>query len=288
MAVRPHRAVTLDPRLNPIRDDLAAATLRGTVDRPRYADGEPATITAPLVPVFGKPDGTARVTEFLRGEPVTIFDIAGGIAWAQSADDGYVGYIDAGTFAPSTLPPTHRVPVPSALVFDGPSIRARLMGTLPLSARVAVVETLPGGDTFHRLSDETFVLDQHLAPVAEAADDPVTLAERFTGAPYLWGGKSVAGLDCSALVQLAFGAAGIPCPRDSDMQEALGTAVPPEAIARGDLVFWKGHVGIMTDEKTLLHANGHHMMTMAEPLETAAHRLAAKNLPITAIRRFLS
>ncbi len=131
---------------------------------------------------------------------------------------------------------------------------------------------------------------QHLAPLGERETDWTAVAERFLGTPYLWGGKTSLGIDCSGIVQIAFEACGIAAPRDTDMQQAaLGTALPLDAglppLRRGDLVFWKGHVGFMRDAETLLHANAHHMAVASEPLSTTLERLAKRGLEPTVVRR---
>lgn len=283
--------MTLDPRLNAYRDDLADVRLADRVQASRYAEPSRRMVTAPVTPVFRRPGADARETEFLAGEPVDLFDTADGWAWVQSASDGYVGYMRAADLG-APVAPTHRVSVPHALVFDGPSIRARLVGHLPLTARVTVTETLTGKEVFHRIEGPEgglsgFVLGQHLGPLVPPHRDWVRIAENFIGVPYLWGGKSWNGIDCSAILQLAIEAVGGTAPRDSDMQwDRLGErhGAAASALTRGDLVFWKGHVGVMLDETRFLHANGFHMAVAVEPLAVTVARLEGIGLPVLGVR----
>ncbi|WMS43057.1 NlpC/P60 family protein [Acuticoccus sp. MNP-M23] len=283
--------MTLDPRLNAVRDDLADDRLAATASALRYVSPERFAISAPIAPVFRVPGAEHRETEFLSGEPVDVFETVDGWAWVQSASDGYVGYVRAHVLG-APMAPTHRVSVPHALVFAGPSIRAVLQGHLPLSARVTVAETLAGKDVFHRLvaadgATTGYVLGQHIGPLQPPRGDWVRIAEAFVGTPYLWGGKSWNGIDCSAILQLAIEASGGFAPRDSDMQwQGLGERhdAAASALTRGDLVFWKGHVGVMLDETRFLHANGFHMATAIEPLATTIARLEAQDLPVLGVR----
>lgn len=282
--------MNLDPRLHAVRADLADVRLEGRVAAPRFAAGEPHAIAVPLAACRRNPDPAAPLdTEFLFGEPVSVFDRAGGWCWVQSGADFYVGYVEAAAVGPPAPPPTHRVAVPLALVFPEPSIKTPPTTRLPLGARLRAGPAEPvGGERFHALEGGGHVLAQHLAAADARGGDWVAVAEQFVGTPYLWGGKSWLGIDCSGLIQLAMEACGGTAPRDSDMQAAgLGDplAEGTTGLTRGDLVFWRGHVGIMADEATLLHANGHHMATAREPLAEAQQRLSAMGLRPTAMRR---
>ncbi|MGB0498409.1 MAG: C40 family peptidase, partial [Rubricella sp.] len=177
----------------------------------------------------------------------------------------------------------HHVIRPLALVYAEPDLKGRPIDALPFLARVSIL-----GQSGRWLETEAgWVPGRHLSEAAPAVADWVSVAERFEGAPYLWGGRSTLGIDCSALVQLSLMAAGRDCPRDSDMQAALGSAVSEDApLRRGDLVFWKGHVGVMLDGATLLHANAFHMATVREPLNLVRDRIEAMgDGPVTGIRR---
>ena len=238
----------------------------------RFTAGEPRRVVADLLDLTLSADPAAGLaTQLLHGEAFTVYETRDdGLAWGQAEMDGYVGYV-----ALSGLGPPQgrglRVTAIWSQVYAEPSLRAPVQAELPFLAEVPVGGTSGG---YARLRGGGHVPRAHLAPLA---GDWIAQAERFLGVPYLWGGRSLRGLDCSALVQLALLASGRAAPRDSDMQAALlGAALPDrEALRRGDLVFWDGHVGIMRDADTLLHANGHHMAVASEPLLPAAARIEA-------------
>jgi len=278
-----------DPRVTPARADLAAKELEGKVAAARYVAGQLYEVIEPQAPLRGEPSHDAPLlTEALKGERVTIYEKNDeGWAWGQLAADGYVGWLSANALAPPGAPPTHKVAALRTLVFPGPSIKLAPLEALPLGARVAVARreermavTQSGG----------YLPEVHLAPIDVYEADFVAVAERFLGVPYLWGGKTALGLDCSGLVQIALSACGIACPRDSDMQEeALGSPVAASAdrsdLQRGDLVFWKGHVAIVRDRASFLHANAFHMAVAIEPIDDAVARIRAAGGEITGIRR---
>ncbi|MGE0008539.1 MAG: C40 family peptidase [Parvibaculaceae bacterium] len=277
----------LDPRLNALRADIADARLAAGAPGARLVEGEAREVAVPLLSLHREPRFDARLdTQALLGERVRVFDSREGWAWLQLEADSYVGYAALDDLAVPQSGPTHRVAVPSTFMFPAPDIKSQPVVTLTMNARIAVV----GGDErFAHLANGRFVVARHLKPLSESEPDFVAVAEAHLHVPYLWGGKSVLGLDCSGLVQLALEAAGRACPRDSDMQETvLGRALPTDGLddlKRGDLVFWQGHVGIMTDARNLLHANGHFMQVTCEPLRAAVDRIARRHGGITAIRR---
>jgi cell wall-associated NlpC family hydrolase len=278
-----------DPRLTPARADIAAKELEGKVEAARYVDGRSYEVIEPQAPLRGEPKPDAPLlTEALKGERVTIYDInAEGWAWGQLAADGYVGFLPANALTPAGAPPTHKVTALRTLAFPGPSIKLPPIEALPLGARLAVVRV---DDRMAVTRSGAYVPAPHLAPLDFDEPDFVAVAERFAGVPYLWGGKTALGLDCSGLVQVALTAAGISCPRDSDMQErALGAPmhVAPDFanVQRGDLMFWKGHVAIVRDRSSLLHANAFHMAVAAEPIAEAVARIRAAGSAISGVRR---
>lgn len=275
-----------DPRLTPARPDIAAAHLEGVVRAARYATARPMAVCVAMAPLTGQPDPEAPMaSQLLLGEPFDVYDTAPGWAWGQSALDGYVGYVPDCCLGEAGPAPSHRVTLGQALVYPRPDLRSRPVGAAPLGARLAVEEI---GASFCTLAGGGFVPTPHLCPIDVPARDWVAVAQSCRGAPYLWGGRSVAGIDCSGLVQLARQAAGHPCPRDSDMQAAApGEDLAQTDLRRGDLVFWKGHVGVMVTPLQLLHANAHHMAVVSEPLGRVSARIAAAGGgPITARRRW--
>jgi cell wall-associated NlpC family hydrolase len=275
-----------DPRLTPARPDLAAAHLKGRVEATRFVEGIEREVRDESAPLRREPAPDAPLdTEALRGERVTVYETNGeGWCWGQLATDGYVGWLPANALAAPGLAATHRVAVLRTLAFPGRSIKLPPVAAFSLGCRVAVTRDEPP----FAVTPAGYVPARHLAPLDTAEPDFVAVAERFLGVPYLWGGKTSLGLDCSGLVQIALTAAGIACPRDSDMQErALGAAIAavPNDLRRGDLLFWKGHVAIARDAVTLLHANAFHMAVAAEPIAEAVTRIGAGGSPVTAVKR---
>ena len=279
----------LDRRITPFRPDLAARHLAGQVEAPRFVDPQAMRVIVPSAPLRREPRPDAPLdTEALAGELVQVYEQEEGWAWVQLAGDGYVGYLPDDALRADQPAPTHRVTALRTFVYPGPSIKLAPLAMLSLNAGVVVAAM--NGD-FAVLADGGHIFAKHLTPQDRHEPDFVAVAERFLGVPYLWGGKTSLGLDCSGLTQLALAAAGVASPRDSDMLEAaLGRAVAFDedlsGLQRGDLVFWKGHVGILTDPDTLLHANGYTMTVHREPLKEARDRIRDKSFgAITSIKR---
>ncbi len=278
-----------DPRLTPARADLAADYLQGKVRAARYVSGRIMEVLEPQAPLRQEPRPDAPLlTEALKGERFTVYDSnAEGWAWGQLAADEYVGWLPTQALAPAGAAPTHRVAALRTIAFPGPSIKLPPIETLPLSAKLAVARF---ADRMAVTSSGSYVPAAHLRPIADTESDFVAVAARFVGTPYLWGGKTSLGIDCSGLVQVALNACGIACPRDSDMQEAaLGERVSGMAdystLDRGDLVFWKGHVAIVHGRGSLIHANAFHMAVAIEPIAEAIARIRAGGSDILSVRR---
>jgi len=274
-----------DPRTTPARPDLAASHLAGKVEAARFVDGHVREIAEPQAPLRRAPSPDAGLdTEALRGERVTIYDSNDeGWSWGQLAADGYVGWLATLALRDPGPPPTHRVAVPRTLVFPGPSIKLPPLEGLSFGCRL-VITRIEG--SLAVTDSNGFVPACHLKPLDNSEPDFVAVAETFIGVPYLWGGKTSLGLDCSGLLQLALTASGVACPRDSDMQErALGSAVPLTELQRGDLVFWNDHVAIARDTTTFIHANAFHMAVAFESVREAIARIAATGSRVTSVRR---
>jgi cell wall-associated NlpC family hydrolase len=276
-----------DPRRHVYRGDLAAESLRGVVKAGRYVTGETRQVGVPSLPLRREPRFDATLdTEALLGETLTLYDEGEGWAWVQLTRDAYVGYVPSEGLTRDVVAPTHRIAALRTYVFPQPDSKAPPLALLSMNARV----TVAGEEgRFLAVAGGGYVFARHAAPIGEKAPDFVAVAESFLGAPYLWGGRTSIGLDCSGLVQLAVEAAGLAAPRDADMQAAeLGDPIPSRdgaELRRGDLVFWEGHVGIMTSPDDLLHANAHHMAVEIEPFAEAGDRIKAAGYEVIAVRR---
>lgn len=276
-----------DPRRHAYRRDLAAESLRGLIEAERYVRGEPRQVSAPALPLRREPRFDATLdTEALLGETVTLYDESEGWAWVQLSRDGYVGYVPSEGLVPDFVPPTHRVSALRTYVYPQPDGKVPPLALLSLNALVPVAGE---EGKFLALAGGGYIFARHTVPLGEAAPDYVAVAEAFVGTPYLWGGRTSVGLDCSGLVQLAAEAAGVAAPRDADMQAAeLGGPVEWQGgatLRRGDLVFWEGHVGIMTSPTELLHANAYHMAVEVEPFAHARDRIKAAGYEVMCVRR---
>jgi cell wall-associated NlpC family hydrolase len=279
----------LDPRLTPWRADLAAKDLQGKVKAARFVEGRLMEVIAPQAPLRREPRPDALLgTEALKGERVIVYeDNAEGWSWGQLAADRYVGWLPSAALALPGPVPNYKVAALRTFVFPGPSIKLPPRAALPLGAALNIVRieermaVTPSGG---------YVPAAHLVAIGHKETDFVVVAERFIGTPYLWGGKTTLGIDCSGLVQVALSACGLSCPRDSDMQEgALGAPVDHQAtsfqFARGDLIFWPGHVAIARDQESLIHANAFHMAVVIEPIAETITRVRDMGSEITSVRR---
>ncbi len=281
--------MSADPRLTPARADLAADFLRSVVEAEAYAKGTIKQVSAAAAAVHAAPDRDSQmVTQALMGERVTIYEDKDGWAWGQLGGDDYVGYLPSDTLDDVGPSPTHKVGVLRTFLYTEPDLKSRVQGAVSLGAVVSATGTQA---EFTSIAGSGWAFTDHLLPIDYAEPDYLTTGVRFIGTPYLWGGKTSLGLDCSGLVQVALQFAGIDCPRDSDMQAtALGEEVEqnPSAVQRGDLVFFPGHVGMMLDEQTILHANAWDMMVSPHPLRYVIAEIAKKEKqPISAIKRLV-
>lgn len=284
----------LDPRLHAFRPDLADAALDGRVAAARFAAGRPAQVACGVAALRRRPDATApQDTQLLSGETVRVFDRADGWAWVQNDADGYVGYLEEAALSDTVAPATHVVAALRSFLFPAPDLKVPPRDALTLGGAVAVAGAAEKGFLPVRIgAREGWVYGRHLAPRSDTAPDYVATALRFLGAPYLWGGKDSLGLDCSGLIQVVMARAGIPCPRDTDMQAAgLGRVVAEGPLAappaRGDVIFFPGHVAIALDGTQVVHANAWQMMVGVEPLADLERRVEAESggTGVTVVRR---
>jgi cell wall-associated NlpC family hydrolase len=276
----------MDARTTPIRDGIASRALEGIVRAEVYLDPKVMGCAVPAAGIHRAADaGSEQMDQLLFGEIFEVVEEEGAWFWGQARRDGYVGYVAASGLAPlaphlAESGPTHRVGAIRTYAFAGPSIKTQAFGPYSMNALVAV-EAEEG--RLAKVAGAGWMAAEHLAPIGTFETDVAAVAERFLGAPYLWGGRESLGLDCSGLVQAALFACGLACPRDTDQQAELGREIGRAEFGRGDLVFWNGHVAIGLDESRVVHANGFHMAVAIEPLETAIARIdaAGVGLPTT-------
>lgn len=268
-----------DPRLTPSNGRVAAERLRGVVKADRFLPGERRRVSVPVADLDGSPGGM-RDRQLLWGEGVVLYEARDGMAFVEAERDGYVGYVSAVALAPPRAP-THRVAVPATHLYRDDDMKSPDLRHLSFGSLVTVEAE---GRRFWE-TPEGYIPKPHLRPLSRPFTDPAAVAQLHFGVPYLWGGNSILGIDCSGLVQAACLSCGIACGGDSDLQEGLGSEVEGP-VRRGDLVFWRGHVAMAVDADTIVHANAHHMAVAYEGLGAAIRRIEAQgDGGVTARRR---
>ena len=273
-----------DPRLTPANGRVAAVELKGHIPSASYVQGEARRVITPVADLHCRTDASQLDRQLLQGDRFRVLENKDGRAFGQADRGGHVGYVTTDALGPWQAP-THWVSARASLAFSAPDFKAPDPVALSHGCREHVIDQI---GRFSETSDGTFIPTAHLRAMTDPAQDPVTEVEQLIGAPYLWGGNSSAGLDCSGLVQGALIACGIACPGDSDQQQAeLGECLPGDArLQRGDLLFWKGHVAWVVNPDTLIHANAFHMAVTYEPIHDAINRIEAqRDGPVIARKR---
>jgi len=279
-----------DPRITPVRPDLAAAHLRGKVDAARFVEGVVHQVIDTLAPLRREPQHDAPLdTEALHGERVIVYERnSEGWVWGQLERDNYVGFLPANALMLPLSRPTHRVSTQRTFIYPIADIKTPPLNALSFGSLIVIKRV----ESEFAISDRGAIIAKHLTPLDRFEVDFIASARKFLGVPYLWGGRSSTGIDCSGLVQLSLQAAGIECPRDSDMQAEIGKPVSffgdLKNLRRGDLIYWKGHIGLVTDDMKFLHANAFHMAVAEEPLKDAIERIRADGSEVLAVRRLES
>jgi len=263
----------LDPRLTLIRDGRASTALEGVVPAASYVEPQTRRLAVPAAAIRRLPDAASeQMDQLLFGELFDVLEETGGWAFGQARRDGYVGFVQAEALVGAEAETTHWVSALRTYAFSEPNIKSAPVGLYSMNSLVAV-EAREG--RFAKGAETGWFVEAHLSPIGFGEADHAAVAERFLGAPYQWGGRESLGLDCSGLVQQSLYACARACPRDTDMQTALGEPIDRADLQRGDLIFWKGHVAILTDAHTIVHANAHHMMVEREGLDEAIERIRA-------------
>ncbi|MCC6000335.1 MAG: C40 family peptidase [Pararhodobacter sp.] len=271
-----------DRRFLPAWGEVAHVSLRGQHQARVFTEGRRYRIATPLVDLRAAPGG-ARDRQLLTGAPFLALLWQGDGVFGRHEVDGYCGWIDAAALAPDG-DWTHHLAVPASHLYPDPDIKSAARAALYMGARLAVTEQVGA----MARSPAGWVPMRHLRPRGHHATDPVAVARGFLGAPYLWGGNSWAGIDCSGLVQAAFLACGLPCAADSDLQRRMpGKPVRAETARPGDLAFWPGHVALVSGPDRIIHANAHHMAVVEEPFSTAAQRIRETGGPEAVVHRIL-
>lgn len=294
----------LDPRETPFNGRVAHVSLKGKVDAERFVEGDMRWVSFGQTDICDTPVG-ARLRQMTTGERFRVLDEDRNYAFGIRDLDGYVGWAPVTFLRRGDYQPTHRVIVQRAPFPRSIDIKQTEPTPAPVLSFGATVEAYDHPNPAHqkhaqntgwlmclvrqgKVPETRYVRLSHISPISDQSRDPATVAELFLHTPYLWGGNTAFGIDCSGLIQAALLACGIPCPGDSDQQEArVGTALPPEAaLQRGDLIFWKGHVAMALDADAIIHANAHHMAVAIEPLAMARARIKASGGgPVTSMRR---
>lgn len=262
-----------DLRVTLARAELAPVECEGVTRSIAYSKIRRTRVSAIAASLKTAPARDAeQASQLIFGEGFDVLREEGAFAWGQAWRDGYVGWVETSALCATFDEPSHWVRVPRTVVLTDAKVRAPSKGALGMNAMGFVVRQ---SGAFSEIAGLGWVATTHLAPIGMCFAPRTTLAVMFVGAPYVWGGRDGGGLDCSALVQHSLHAEGLACPRDSDQQAAMGFEVAADRLEAGDLVAWRGHIGMMLDAEQLIHANAFHMAVAVEPLAAAVARIEA-------------
>lgn len=271
-----------DRRTHLANNRVAHVSLRKHLNVAHFVEVAARQVSVPVADLCAAPRGS-RDAQLLMGAGFEVLETRDGWCFGRAVADGYVGYVQASSLE-EAIAPTHWVTARNSHIYSGASVKAPDRAALSFGSSLTVSTE---SDGFFELSRGGFVPVQHVSPIEKRMEDAAKTSLNFVGIPYLWGGNNVLGIDCSGLVQACLFATGRACPRDSDQQEAFFTRdVMMEDLRRGDLVFWRGHVAMMLNEREMIHANAHHMSVEIEPLGVARQRIGAREFgEITAMKR---